>query len=235
MSNLEFPLLTKDQIKVKVKQVTAKGAVALLYKDARVDMDMLDSVAGQDKWCCDYKEIKDNLYCGIAIDQGNGFVWKWDCGVESAQTDGNEKKAEASDAFKRAGFRWGIGRELYTAPFTFLKVETVQNGNKYELKDKFARFEVSEIGYTDRRISRLQIVNAADNSVVFTFGKVPSNQSMNMPMITEEQQRQLEALMPPERIVKMLGSYKIASVRELTKAQAAMIIGKLQKEINKEG
>lgn len=252
MSNIEFPLLTKDQINVKVKQVTAKGAVALLYKDARVDMDMLDSIVGQNKWECDYKEIKGNLFCGIGIEVGTKklavtndgievaeriVVWKWDCGIESAQTDGNEKKAEASDAFKRAGFRWGIGRELYTAPFTFLKVETVQNGNKYELKDKFARFEVSEIEYTERQISRLVIVNASSGEEVFSFGKKSTtspNKKMNVSMITDEQYDTIMTIFPPERIEGMLKAYKLNDVRELSKAQAAMIIGKREKEIEKE-
>lgn len=252
MDNIIFPLLSKDQINVKVKQVTAKGAVALLYKDARVDMDMLDLVVGPDKWECDYKEIKGNLFCGIGIEVGTKklavsndgievaeriVVWKWDCGIESAQTDGNEKKAEASDAFKRAGFRWGIGRELYTAPFTFLKVETVQNGNKYELKDKFARFEVSEIEYTDRQISRLVIVNASSGEEVFSFGKKRSenlDKKMNMPMATEEQQEEIVKLFPPERVIKMLNAYRIDHVKQLTEAQAKMIIAKRLKEIEKE-
>ena len=252
MSNIEFPLLTKDQINVKVKQITAKGAVALLYKDARVDMDMLDSIVGQDHWECDYKEIKGNLFCGIGIEVGKKklavtndgievaeriVIWKWDCGIESAQTDGNEKKAEASDAFKRAGFRWGIGRELYTAPFTFLKVETVQNGNKYELKDKFARFDVAEIEYTDHQISRLVIVNASSGEEVFSFGNKRSeffNKKMNLPMATEEQQEEIVKLFPPERVIKMLNTYRIDHIRQLTEAQAQMIIAKRMKEIEKE-
>ena len=125
--NLNFPLLNADQIEVKVKQVTAKGAILLLYKTARTDMELLDAVVGPMNWAVDYREIKGNLYCGIGItEDGDRWVWKWDCGIESrADGDGNEKKGEASDAFKRAGFKWGVGRELYTSPFTFAKVETV--------------------------------------------------------------------------------------------------------------
>ena len=120
-------LLTKDEIEVKVKQVTSKGAVLLLYKTARVDMAILDEIYGAMNWQCDYKVVNDNLYCGIGVrnNETNEWVWKWDCGIESrADGEGNEKKGEASDAFKRAGFKWGIGVELYTAPFTFAQVET---------------------------------------------------------------------------------------------------------------
>jgi hypothetical protein len=172
--NLNFPLLTAEQIEVKVKQVTAKGAVLLLYKTARTDMELLDAVVGPMNWAVDYREIKGNLYCGIGItEDGERWVWKWDCGIESrADGDGNEKKGEASDAFKRAGFKWGVGRELYTSPFTFAKVETVQSGSpgRYEMKDRFARFTVKEIGYEGRSVSRL-VITDNHGMVVFSYGK----------------------------------------------------------------
>ena len=169
----EIPLLTADDIEVKVKKVTQKGAIALLYKTARTDMDMLDSVFGAENWQCRYEEIKGNLYCTILIRSESGdWVAKQDCGIESrSDGDGNEKKGEASDAFKRAGFRWGIGRELYTAPFTFLQVQTVPDGNGYKLQNPFARFDVASIGYDDnRRINALTIVDDK-GVVVFTHGK----------------------------------------------------------------
>ena len=174
----DFPLLTADQIEVKVKQVSQKGAVLLLYKTARTDMELLDKVVGPMSWAVDYREIKGNLYCGIGItEDGEHWVWKWDCGIESrADGDGNEKKGEASDAFKRAGFKWGVGRELYTSPFTFARVETVQNGNRWELKNKFARFKVSEIGYTGRTVSRLVITDDKGN-VVYSFGNTTPAQA----------------------------------------------------------
>jgi hypothetical protein len=168
-----FPLLNADQIEVKVKQVTNRGAILLLYKTARVDMELLDAIVGPMRWAVDYREVKGNLYCGIGItEDGDRWVWKWDCGIESrADGDGNEKKGEASDAFKRAGFKWGIGRELYTSPFTFAKVETVpsEKGRGYELKDKYMRFYVDDIGYDGRAISRLVIVDG-DGNTVFAYG-----------------------------------------------------------------
>ncbi len=174
MKELNFPLLRADQIEVKVKQITAKGAVLLLYKTARTDRDILDDVVGPMKWVDDYKEIKGNLYCGIGIldEERNEWIWKWDCGIESrADDDGNEKKGEASDAFKRAGFCWGIGRELYTSPFTFVKVETEKNERgRYEMKDRFARFKVVDIDYEGRKVSRL-VITDNHGMVVFSHGK----------------------------------------------------------------
>lgn len=169
--SIKFPLLEAKDIEVKVKQVSAKGAIALLYKTARVDMACLDDVVGAECWEDDYKEIGGVLYCGIGIHTDKGVRWKWSNGVESrSDGDGNEKKGEASDAFKRAGFMWGIGRELYTAPFIFLNVETEQDGNdgkKYKLKDRFSTFSVKSITYDkDDTIDKVVIENN-QNEIVY--------------------------------------------------------------------
>ncbi|MEA4869930.1 MAG: Rad52/Rad22 family DNA repair protein [Christensenella sp.] len=163
----KFRLLEADEIEVRVKQVSENGATALLYKTARTDMDILDETVGADHWYSQYAEIKGNLYCGIDIDG----ICKWNCGVESKQdSDGNEKKGEASDAFKRAGFCWGIGRELYTSPFIFLKTKTEKNQFGKLVVSNYATFSVSSIEYDDkRRISKLSIINDKTGEIVFTF------------------------------------------------------------------
>ena len=168
-----FRLLNADEIEVKVKRVTEKGAVALLYKTARTDMILLDETVGAENWQTDYREIKGNMYCGIGIyrDSERGYVWKWNCGTESREDgEGNEKKGEASDAFKRAGTTWGIGRELYTAPFIFLNVETKEKNGKYYLADKFQTFEVSEITYTDNRTIKSVVIVDNRGNVVYGRG-----------------------------------------------------------------
>ena len=166
-------LLKANEIEVKVKQVKENGCVALLYKTARTDMDILDETFGADNWQDAYEEIKGNMYCkiGVWFENKGQWVWKQDCGIESREDgEGNEKKGEASDAFKRAGFKWGIGRELYTAPFIWISSDVIQIKNyngKYTTNEKFS---VSKIGYNDNReISMLEIVNSK-NKTVFTFG-----------------------------------------------------------------
>lgn len=166
--------LTSNEIDVKVKQITAKGAVLLLYKTARVDMDILDEEFGTMNWQSDYKVVKDNLYCGIAVrdKETKEWVWKWDCGIESrADGDGNEKKGEASDAFKRAGFKWGIGRELYTSPFIFANVETVESNGKYYLKDKFQKFSLQGIWYDDKDEVAALVIQDQKGGIVFQWKK----------------------------------------------------------------
>lgn len=165
--------LKANEIDVKVKQVTANGCLLLLYKTARVDMQILDEEFGPNNWACDYKTINGALYCGIGVFSNNQWVYKWDCGIESkADDEGNEKKGEASDAFKRAGFKWGIGRELYTAPFIWAKVPTEKVGEKWYLSNKYQKFFVDEIGYNEEgEINKLIIVDDKGNKIYGGYKK----------------------------------------------------------------
>lgn len=172
-----FRFLTADEIEVKVKQVKENGLVCLLYKTARTDMDLLDETVGSDNWTNDYREIKGNLYAGIAIRQPDGsWCWKWDCGIESREDgEGNEKKGEASDSFKRAGFRWGIGRELYTSPFIWIKPDKAEiKPNSFGGKTTFKcfdKFSVEKIAYDENtgRIIGLAIRNDSKNCRAFVW------------------------------------------------------------------
>ncbi|MCM1437759.1 MAG: Rad52/Rad22 family DNA repair protein [Roseburia sp.] len=180
MNIKQIPLLNADDIEVRIQQACRDNkALALLYKTSRTDMRILDEVFGIDGWKDDYKEIRGNLYCGISIydDDKKEWITKWDCGIESQQGDGNEKKAEASDAFKRAGTKIGIGRELYTSPIIYVKADTKDSGraNKngkpiYVLEHPFETYSVKEIDYNDKReITRLVIVDSK-NTVVYSYG-----------------------------------------------------------------
>ena len=184
MEQKEIRLLTKDDIEVKVKKVLDGKALLLLYKTARVDMAILDEVFGVFNWCNEYKEIKGNMYCGVGVRESadKDFIWKWDCGIESREDEeGNQKKGEASDAFKRACFKVGIGRELYSAPVIYIKAETVADGKKHKLKDSFAKYTVKEIQYNENReITKLIIV---DRKGVQVF---PVNKVENTPAPKED-------------------------------------------------
>ena len=159
---MKFRRLNKNEIDVRVSIVKDAELGLLLYKDARVDQNILDETVGALNWQRDHKELKGNIYCGIGLQNADGeWVWKWDAGVES---NTEAVKGEASDSFKRAGFNWGIGRELYTAPFIRIK-----KGLFYDKRDKFS---VTKIGYDENgNIDELSIYNETLKKVVFEMGK----------------------------------------------------------------
>ncbi len=170
----QIPLLSSEDIEVKIKQCTKAGAVALLYKTARVDYRILDEVFGPLGWQIDYQEIKGNLYCTVSLWDPDNKQWvkKTNCGIESREDgEGNEKKGEASDAAKRAGFVVGIGAELYTAPFIMLKVNTVEDKGKWKLEDPYNKYVVTNIQYNKetRVITALTIANEKTGVEVFKW------------------------------------------------------------------
>lgn len=114
------------------------SAQCIAYIDARDVMDLLDEVVGVDKWQDDYKFIEDgkdkdgaNKYrvmAGLGIKCGDEWVWKWDTGTES-QTEG--EKGQVSDAFKRAGVKWGIGRFLYSKGIEYVPASDVKTQSNF--------------------------------------------------------------------------------------------------------
>lgn len=160
----KFRLLRADEIECRVAQCKANGCSVLLYKTARTDADLLDETVGAEHWDNDFKMIDDTLYGGIGIDG----IWKWDAGTES---NTEAEKGRASDAFKRAGFKWGIGRELYSAPFIWIPSgkANIKVNEKSGKPQCFDDFEVAEIGYdASDRINRLVLV--LNGNPVFEWG-----------------------------------------------------------------
>lgn len=185
--------LNADEIECRVAQVFEKGCSLLLYKTARVDRAILTEKFG-DLWQNDFKVIDGKMYGGIAVYNKDlkEWLWRWDCGTES-QTEA--EKGQASDCFKRAGFKWGIGIELYSAPFIFVNVPTVKDGTKWKLVDKFQKFEVKEIEYTNNEISNLVIIDK-DKKVVFEMKKgfsKPIQQEIKKPSSEQEYNNQIDA------------------------------------------
>lgn len=165
----EFRTLRADEIECRVGAVTDKGVSLLMYKDARVDMRLLDEVVGAENWQRKHELIDGQLFCTVSIRNEKGeWVGKQDVGTES---NTEKEKGRASDAFKRACFNWGVGRELYSCPFVW--VNLAQNEWKANANGKSqprVKFHVSEIAYDDNRnVSRLVIVDDS-GKVRFTFG-----------------------------------------------------------------
>ena len=144
--------LYASEIECRVAQCGKKGEGAwcslLLYKDARVDMRILDEVYGPMNWQREHTIIGENLYCTIKIfDPAKGeWICKQDVGTESFT---EKEKGQASDSFKRAGFNVGIGRELYTAPKIFINLDKNEWDDKGGKAVPKISFDVADIDYDD--------------------------------------------------------------------------------------
>ncbi len=153
---MEFRTLTEKDIDVRVAMVKENGVSLLLYKDARVDMEILDETVGAYNWKREHQFKDGKLYCTVSIWDSEKQQWigKEDVGTESFT---EQEKGQASDSFKRACFNWGIGRELYTAPFIWINPESC---NIKEWKGKLTcndKFTVEKIEIKDKEITGLAI------------------------------------------------------------------------------
>ena len=163
---MKFRPLKASEIDCRVSTINEKGLTLLLYKDARVDMNILDETFGVTGWQRKHEIIGGNLYCAVSIWDAEKQQWisKQDVGVESYT---EKEKGQASDSFKRACVNVGIGRELYTAPFIWIgadKFKLTQKNNKYTTYDKFV---VSSIETQDGVITDLAIVNERTGVTVY--------------------------------------------------------------------
>lgn len=235
--------LKPEEIEIRVQQVTEKGAQLLLYKDSRCDKRILDETFGIFGWKDRYEEVKGNLFCTISIYDDGKQQWidKCDCGTESFS---EKEKGEASDAFKRAGFNVGIGRELYTRIFYFASVPTKKNDKgKYDLVNKYEKFTVTEIS-TNEETEKIEKIKIADSkgNIVFSYGypktstKVePKKLDKPVEMITDEQIKLLHTLLTKlnneEAKQKLYEKFKIKSSKELSKKNAIIMIDFLKKKV----
>ena len=173
---IKFRDLREDEIDCRLQQVKENGVSLLLFKDARVDMNVLDETVGAENWQREHYECKGNLFCRVGIRCGEPikmptweWVWKSDCGTES---NTEAQKGEASDSFKRACFNWGIGRELYTAPFIWIPADkcNIKQNNKggFACYDKF---EVEKIIIENKQITALAIRNDTKGCRAFVWQK----------------------------------------------------------------
>ena len=244
----EIRLLSKEDIEVRVAQTLAGNNKVrvnlLLYKNARVDMKIMDELFTPMGWKRTHKLIGDRLYCCVEVYNPETKEWicKEDVGVES---NTEAEKGQASDSFKRACVNWGIGRELYTAP----KITIELNENEYT-KDQNSRikvwayFSVKSIGYDSktRTITSLEIQDKYGNVRFSMGGSVQQSQSepsqavkarraakANSPApaayqpMSEEMYWKIVAAYAQGKLTKTGGDYKMTWI-ETTHAGAGEII-----------
>ena len=235
-----FRPLRADEIECRVSTVSAKGCSLLLYKTARADQDLLDETVGPKNW--QRRHTRDNANCIISIwdEDKKQWVEKEDTGTESFT---EKEKGLASDSFKRAGFNWGIGRELYTAPFIWIPAGNVTleeyNGKK-TTKD---RFSVTEIKYDkDGNVVALEIKNDKTDRIVYTYGKTKGQRvddrktkavasqtidTVKMSAVTSALQR---AGIPLEKVLAHFGIQSIGEMTEEMFWKTNEMINKYEKD-----
>lgn len=230
---MKFRELRANEIEARVSTVSEKGCSVLLYKNARCDMNVLDECVGPMNWQRDHKEIKGNMYSGLSIwdEEKEQWITKWDCGTES-YTEG--EKGEASDSFKRAGFNWGIGRELYTAPFVWFGKDKVNiSDGKNGKKTTYDSFHVEAIEYVSGKISYLKVINNKTKSD-FIYGKSRILREENqLDQIGEEQFQYITELIRKANVNEqaLLDQYGIESLILLNMVQYEALKNKLEKVV----
>lgn len=163
-----FRDLKADEIECRIGQAKETGCTILLYKDARCDQNILDETVGPMNW--QRKHGRDNANCIVSIWDHEKSQWieKEDTGTIS---NTEQEKGLASDSFKRACVNWGIGRELYTSPFIWIKASDCkklikrQNGS-YQCLDSFV---VQKIVIENKKIKALAIKNETTGKTVFIW------------------------------------------------------------------
>lgn len=218
----EIRLLRPDEIDARVQRVTPKGVMLLLYKDARCDMNILDETFGAMGWQRKHEVIDGRLYCTVSVWDDDKMQWisKQDVGTES---NTEKEKGQASDSFKRACFNWGIGRELYTAPFIWF------NTGEADVREGkcFDGFKVKELQYAGRKIASVTIEDTKTHCI-----KEFKTDAMDE-RIGEKIGKVVEQMLVSTKsdVKKCMEYYKIKDLSELTYRQYVNVVKNIEKKV----
>lgn len=139
---LFFRPVRADEIDVRIQNINSWKTTVLLYKDARVDQNILDETVGCYNWQKEYSRENQNCTVSIWDEQKSQWISKEDTGTES---NTEKEKGLASDSFKRACFCWGIGRELYTTPLVQIPTKFIDIKESNNRKNTYDKFYVDNI------------------------------------------------------------------------------------------
>lgn len=235
-----FRLLRADEIECRVATVKENGCSLLLYKDARCDQNILDETVGNMNW--QRRHSRDNANCTVGIWDTAKKMWveKEDTGTESYT---EKEKGLASDSFKRACFNWGIGRELYTAPFIWIGSDKCKITKKGQGWTTYDRFDVHGIGYDENgNINHLIITNRGKK--VFVMGKPQEEEPIEKTeeekaedemekrldqKISEREVSVLSNVLKPNQVEWVLQQCNISQLADMTARQFAQVMDALNR------
>lgn len=121
--------------------VDEEQGMALAYIDARHVQERLDEVCGPSSWRVSHQRVDNRNVCTLSIrvvhsDGTAEWVSKED---GAGDTDIEGQKGGLSDALKRAGVLWGIGRYLYRLGNTWVRVEGPSKKQKRIVRSEMPR------------------------------------------------------------------------------------------------
>lgn len=239
---MEFRTLEPDDIELRVGMANNKGFSLLLYKNARVDMQLLDETVGSMNWKREH--TRDNANCIVSVwdAEKNEWVSKEDTGTES-QTE--REKGLASDSFKRACVNWGIGRELYTAPFVWISGH-VENDSRarsgYKADQRYVSgLKITNISYTEKRTVAKLVIEDASGEIAYSYGVKRGNTAKQTKTkaerptsktISEEHSAEIKALLEETNanVTAFLKTYGAKSVDEMTEEAYLDAVKRLHKK-----
>ena len=226
---MEFRTLKANEIDCRINTINEKGLTLLLYKDARVDQNILDETVGSMNW--QRKHTRDNANCIVSIwdNEKQQWVEKEDTGTESFS---EAEKGLASDSFKRACFNWGIGRELYTSPFIWISKDNARI-NKNEKTEKctcYDKFRVESIEYsTDREITKLSILNDSTGVLVFNYNSKDKVETLDRLKLMGEFTKLINSTKTDKE--KLYEHYKVENDTQMTNEQLLDAINVMKKKV----
>ena len=145
------------------------GCSLLLYKDARVDMRILDEVFGEMNWKRHHDVVNGNLFCTLSIwdNEKKEWVSKQDVGTESSN---RKEKGQASDALNVQDLTGELGVNFIRS-FIWIPLE---KNEIYQSKTGspalYTKFSVKEIGYNEQKEIILLVIVDNKNRVRFAYG-----------------------------------------------------------------
>lgn len=162
--------LTKDDIELRIGTTSGKGFSLLLYKTARTDVKRLDNVY-PDLWKNRYFHDQNGLLC-CEISVYNKEIKEWVTRVDVGTESFTEKeKGSYSDAFKRAGFKWNIGTELYSSPFIWINWDMISKNGKFTPKGFYSsNLVIDEFSSKNGKVTYLKL-SYQGRGVIYEQGK----------------------------------------------------------------
>lgn len=224
MKTLAFRDLRPEEIEVRVgnivkdKNGNPKGFQLLLYKTSRTDMQLLDETFGTFGWRNHFYQVKNTMVCSIEVYDEETKQWINKDNGGDDDTAMEQVKSELSDSIKRAGSTLGIGRKLYSASKIYMVVDITESNTTKSY------YQVKDIGYDEKGITKLVIINKKTKEVVISYG---SNEKVSQTTQKAPQKRDVI-----KEVSKDIGDSFVANDDDVmccaeTKSKIQEITGKL--------